>query len=320
MHRNRFIFGVSALCLAAGIVVTAQQGQGGGPKTTHTTTTPKANAAKPTVAKPATPKVAPTSHATSVKPQAAASQSKVKTQPKPATMASGGKSQTSAGKPETAASKAPAKSPAPTDAKPDKTTTKTAKNDSKTVKSDKATDPKLAKTEKKSEKPSKTATQTTAKSGTTSTPTTTQLTPVQQKLKQNTNLAAKLESRLPKGTNLMTAAEGFRNLGQFVAAVNVSNNLGISFDELKTKLVTNNMSLGQAIQATRPLTASPTIEAQRAEYDARGMIADSEQTEASAAPKAHGPVTTPTSSPTPAPTATSSTVKTKVKATKTSAQ
>jgi hypothetical protein len=317
MHRNRFIFGVSALFLAAGIVVAAQQGHGSGPKTTHTTTTPKANAAKPTVAKPATPKAAPTSHATSVKPQAAAGQSKVKTQPKPATMASGGKSQTTAGKPETAASKAPAKSPAPTAAK---TTTKTAKNDSKTVKSDKATDPKLAKTEKKSEKPSKTATQTTAKSGTTSTPTTTQLTPVQQKLKQNTNLAAKLESRLPKGTNLMTAAEGFRNLGQFVAAVNVSNNLGISFDELKTKMVTNNMSLGQAIQATRPLTASPTIEAQRAEYDARGMIADSEQTEASAAPKAHGPVTTPTSSPTPAPTATSSTVKTKVKATKTSAQ
>lgn len=310
MHRNRFIFGVSALFLAAGIVVAAQHGNGGGPKTTHTTTTPKANTGKPTVAKPATPKVAPTSHATSVKPQAAAGQSKVKTQPKPATMASGGKSQTKAGKPETAASKAAAKSPASTAAKTDKTTTKTAKNDGKTVKSDKVTDTKLAKTEKKSEKPSKTATQTT----------TAELTPVQQKLKQNTNLAAKLESRLPTGTNLMTAAEGFRNLGQFVAAVNVSNNLGISFDELKTKMVTNNMSLGQAIQATRPLTASPTIEAQRAEYDARGMIADSEQTETSAAPKTHGPVTTPTSSATPAPTATSSTVKTKAKATKTSAQ
>ena len=321
MHRNRFVFGVSAMFLAAGIVVTAQQGHGAGPKTTHTTTTPKANAAKPTVAKPATPKAAPTPHATSAKPQAAA-QSKVKTQPKPATIASGGKSQTKAGKPETAASKAPAKSPTSTAAKTDKTTTKTAKNDSKTVKSAKVTDTKLAKTEKKSDKPAKTATQTTAtKSGPTSTPTTTtQLTPVQQKLKQNTNLAAKLESRLPKGTNLMTAAEGFRNLGQFVAAVNVSNNLGISFDELKTKMVTNNMSLGQAIQATRPLTASPTIEAQRAEYDARGMIAESEQTEASAAPRAHGPVTTPTSSATPTPTAASSTVKTKAKTTKTPAQ
>ena len=90
----------------------------------------------------------------------------------------------------------------------------------------------------------------------------------------------------------------------------MSNNLGISFDELKTKMVTNNMSLGQAIQAVRPLTASPTIEAQRAEYDARGMIAESEQAESSATSKTKsGPVTTATSSP----TTTSTTVKTKTK-------
>jgi hypothetical protein len=101
------------------------------------------------------------------------------------------------------------------------------------------------------------------------------LTPVQQKLQKNTNLASKLTSRLPKGTDLMKAAEGFRNLGQFVAAVNVSNNLGISFTELKTRMVDDGMSLGQAIQSERP-TASSTIEAQRAEYDARTMIAESE--------------------------------------------
>jgi len=158
-----------------------------------------------------------------------------------------------------------------------------------------------------------------SKSG--STTTTTQLTPVQQKLKDNTNLAAKVESRLPKGTNLMTAADGFRDLGQFIAAVNVANNLNVSFDELKTKVVTNKMSLGQAIQAVRPLTASPTIEAQRAEYDARGMIAESAQAEASPAPRTHGPVTTATSSTTPtAATGTSTTAKTKSKTTKTSAQ
>jgi sensor domain CHASE-containing protein len=80
----------------------------------------------------------------------------------------------------------------------------------------------------------------------------------------------------------MAASAGFRNLGQFVAAVNVSNNLGISFTELKTRMVTDGMSLGQAIQSVRPLTASPTIEAQRAEYDARGMIVDSDQAQAAA--------------------------------------
>jgi hypothetical protein len=106
--------------------------------------------------------------------------------------------------------------------------------------------------------------------------TTVALTPVQQKLQKNTNLASKLTSRLPPGTDLMTAASGFRNLGQFVAAVNVSSNLGIPFAQLKTKMVTENKSLGQSIQALKPV-ASATIEAQRAEYDARGMIADSEQ-------------------------------------------
>ena len=124
---------------------------------------------------------------------------------------------------------------------------------------------------KKSE-PARTATSTTS---------TTTLTPVQQKLQQNTNLASKLETRLPKGTDLMTAAEGFRNLGQFVAAVNVSNNLGIPFTQLKTKMVDDNMSLGQSIKTLRPESSS-TVEANRAEYDARGMILESETTTVSA--------------------------------------
>jgi hypothetical protein len=67
----------------------------------------------------------------------------------------------------------------------------------------------------------------------------------------------------------------------------------------------------------RPLTASPTVEAQRAEYDARGMISESEQAETAAPARTHGPVTTPTSAPA---TATSSTAKAKTKTTKTSAQ
>jgi len=75
---------------------------------------------------------------------------------------------------------------------------------------------------------------------------------VQQKLQRNTNLAAKLESRLPKGTDLMLAAEGFRNLGQFVAAVNVSNNLKIPFADLKMSMVDEGNSLGQSIKTLRP--------------------------------------------------------------------
>ena len=73
----------------------------------------------------------------------------------------------------------------------------------------------------------------------------------------------------------MKASEGFRNLGQFVAAVNVSNNLGIPFTDLKTRMVDDGMSLGRAIQDLRP-TADTTTEVRRAETTANTWIAETE--------------------------------------------
>ena len=156
----------------------------------------------------------------------------------------------------------------------------------KAAKTEKAAPAKVAKADKPAKatrEDKKAATTTPAE---TTAPGTVPLTKVQEKLKKNTNLAAKLTTRLPAGTDLMAASAGFRNLGQFVAAVNVSSNLGIPFDQLKTKMVTDGKSLGQAIQALKPV-ASATVEAQHAEYDARGMIADSEQQ-----PQASSPTTT----------------------------
>src|SRR5260370_27662871 len=54
-----------------------------------------------------------------------------------------------------------------------------------------------------------------------------------QLLTQNTQLSSKLSSLLPAGTDLQAAAAGFRNLGQFVAAVHVAHNLDIPFHQLK---------------------------------------------------------------------------------------
>jgi len=118
-----------------------------------------------------------------------------------------------------------------------------------------------------------TTTSTTTKTSTTKATTTsgTTLSPVQLKVQSHTQLASKLQSRLPAGTNVVNAASGFRNLGQFVAAVNVSHNLGIPFTKLKTDMVTNHMSLGQSIQALRP-TANASRETERAETQARQMI------------------------------------------------
>ena len=88
-------------------------------------------------------------------------------------------------------------------------------------------------------------------------------------LAQNTQLSTKLSSLLPAGTDLQTAASGFKNLGQFVAAVHVSHNLGIPFDQLKcTELATvdacpkgmsvpsKGSSLGGAIQTLKPSLSS----------------------------------------------------------------
>jgi hypothetical protein len=72
-----------------------------------------------------------------------------------------------------------------------------------------------------------------------------------QLVTQNTKLASKLQPLLPSGTNLQDAAAGFKNLGQFVAAVHVSHNLGIPFDQLKNEMIAGD-SLGKAVHQLNP--------------------------------------------------------------------
>ena len=143
--------------------------------------------------------------------------------------------------------------PAKTTAPKVKASTPKVKATTSKVKSTKVTT-KSSKTTTNAKKSSTNTTGTT----TTTTPTTTTLTPVQQKLQKNTNLASKLQGRLPAGTDLMTAAAGFKNLGQFVAAVNSSYNHQISFTELKTRMVDQGMSLGQAVKEVRALSTTTT--------------------------------------------------------------
>lgn len=70
-------------------------------------------------------------------------------------------------------------------------------------------------------------------------------------LTQNTKLSSSLQGLLPTGTNIQEAAKGFDNLGQFVAAVHVSHNLGIPFDQVKGEMMNGN-SLGEAIHKLKP--------------------------------------------------------------------
>jgi len=113
-------------------------------------------------------------------------------------------------------------------------------------------------------------------------------------LSQNTKLSSNLQSLLPAGTDVQTASQGFKNLGQFVAAVHVSHNMGIPFDCLKADMTatavpagttcaagtgTNSkpMSLGASIGALKPdmSKSDATTAAKEGEHQAHDDLSQS---------------------------------------------
>jgi hypothetical protein len=76
---------------------------------------------------------------------------------------------------------------------------------------------------------------------------------------RNPQQEARLKAMLPAGMTLEQAADGFRNQGQFIAALEASKNQNIAFADLKAKMTGDTpLSLGQAIQELRPETAATT--------------------------------------------------------------
>ncbi len=67
-----------------------------------------------------------------------------------------------------------------------------------------------------------------------------------ERIERNPQLASRVHALLPPGVDLKTAAEGFKNEGQFLAALHASKNLNISFGLLRSKVI-GHKSLGQAI-------------------------------------------------------------------------
>ncbi len=101
-------------------------------------------------------------------------------------------------------------------------------------------------------------------------------------LTHNTKLASKLQTLLgskmvgpspaPYAT-VEAAAQGFKNLGQFVAAVHVCHNLGIPFDTLKQKMMGGD-SLGKAIHEMNP-NVDAKAEAKKAKKQSDDEIKES---------------------------------------------
>jgi len=88
----------------------------------------------------------------------------------------------------------------------------------------------------------------------------------------NAALLAKVNALLPSGMTLADAAAGFKNQGQFIAALHVSKNLNIAFDKLKAEMTgPERDSLGQAIHDLAP-TADAKSAAKTAEQQAHTDI------------------------------------------------
>ncbi|HEX7958831.1 MAG TPA: hypothetical protein VF493_02865 [Terriglobales bacterium] len=103
-----------------------------------------------------------------------------------------------------------------------------------------------------------------------------------------TNALTKSGVTLPSG-GLQAACSGFKNLGQCVSALHVSNNLKISFDCLKADMTgqapagtgcptgtgTSKMSMGKSISALQP-TADAKAETRKANKQADEDLKDAE--------------------------------------------
>ena len=94
-------------------------------------------------------------------------------------------------------------------------------------------------------------------------------------LNQNTAIAGKIKTLT--GQDASAACNGFKNLGQCVAAAHVAKNLDIpgGFDAIKAKVTgTGGVSLGKAIEALAP-TANAKSEAKKANKQAEQDLSES---------------------------------------------
>jgi hypothetical protein len=102
--------------------------------------------------------------------------------------------------------------------------------------------------------------------------------PFIDRISANPALVAKLTPLLPSGMTLADAAKGFKNEGQFIAALHAAKDLGVSFTDLKTEMTGSERdSLGQAIHDLKP-TADAKTSAKTAETEARADISSTRPT------------------------------------------
>jgi len=81
---------------------------------------------------------------------------------------------------------------------------------------------------------------------------------ISTRLAANPEQLARIKPMLPAGMTLEQATAGFRNQGQFLAALNASRNNGINFADVQKAMTVDGLSLGQATRQLRNAPPAPT--------------------------------------------------------------
>jgi hypothetical protein len=95
--------------------------------------------------------------------------------------------------------------------------------------------------------------------------------PFVTRIAANAALASRLETLLPQGATLQSAAAGFKNEGQFIATLEAAKTLTLSFTDLKDR-VTAGQSLGQAIHTLRPNLSEEASDNAATQAESQGKI------------------------------------------------
>lgn len=96
--------------------------------------------------------------------------------------------------------------------------------------------------------------------------------PVEEQLAESPLLTARVQGLLPTTINVRDAAEGFKDLDQFLTAVHATDNLNIPFTALKTRLTGKKpQTFTAAIHELNP-NVNAEMEAARAESEAKDDI------------------------------------------------
>jgi hypothetical protein len=105
------------------------------------------------------------------------------------------------------------------------------------------------------------------------------LNPIAQKISSHPQKAAKVQALLPAGMTLNQASKGFKNQGQFLAALHASKNLDIPFVQLRAEMTGRDQtSLGAAIRELKHgtnATAAVSTAEKQADADVRATAPQS---------------------------------------------